>query len=159
MTVFFSGDEIIQMAVRTEETGYTFYQLAAQNAKSDKLKKLFEYLKEAELRHKEIYLGLMGMIEEHPQGVPIDWNELGLYIKAITDSSLFVGGDKNINMVSKTSDDKEAIEFALAFEKDTMLFFYQLADLMKTKDKAIVEKVIQEEKMHIRQLSEMKKTL
>ncbi|MBN2031493.1 ferritin family protein [bacterium] len=159
MAVFFSGDEIIQMAVKTEETGYAFYQHAAQNAKSDKLKDLFNYLAGAELRHKEIYLGLMGLIEEHPQGVPIDWDELGLYIKAMTDSSFFVGGNKNINMASKAADDKEAIDFALAFEKDTILFFYQLKDLLRTKDKPIVEKVIQEEKEHIRQLSEMKKAL
>ncbi len=159
MAVFFSGDEIIQVAVKTEETGRAFYQQAAQNAKSDKLKELFTYLAEAELRHKETYLGLMGMIEEHPQGVPIDWDELGYYIKAMTDSSFFVGSDKNINMASKAADDKEAIDFALAFEKDTILFFYQLVDLLKAQDKPVVEKVIQEEKEHIRQLSEIKKTL
>lgn len=159
MAVFFSGDEIIQMAVKTEETGYTFYQMAAQNAKSEKLKDLFNYLAKAELRHKETYLGLMGMIDESPQGVPVDWDELGLYIKAMTDSSFFLGGDKSINMASKAADDKKAIDFALAFEKDTILFFYQLADLLKKQDKPVVEKVIQEEKVHIKQLSEMKKTL
>ena len=159
MAVFFSGDEIIQMAVKTEETGYTFYQSAAQNAKSDKLKDLFDYLAKAELRHKETYLGLKGMIEESPQGVPVDWDELGLYIKSMIDSSFFLGGDKSINMASKASGDKEAIDFALAFEKDTLLFFYQLLDLLKTKDKPVVEKVIEEEKKHIQQLSEIKETL
>ena len=157
MTVFFSGDELIRIAVKTEETGYEFYQLAAKNAKAEKLKDLFDYLAKAELRHKETYLGLTGMIEEFPQGVPVDWDELGLYIQAMTDSSFFLGGDKPIHMAFKATDDHQAIDFAIAFEKDTLLFFYQLIDLLKSNEKTIVEKIIQEEKKHIQKLTEMKK--
>ncbi len=158
MTVFFSGDELIRIAVKTEETGYEYYQLAAKNTKADKLKDLFDYLAKAELKHKETYLGLMGMIEEFPQGVPVDWDELGLYIQSMTDSSFFLGSDTPINMASKATNDLEAIHFAIAFEKDTLLFFYQLIDLLKSKEKPIVEKIINEEKKHIQKLTEMKKT-
>ena len=159
MSVFFSGDEIIQMAVKTEETGYEFYRLAQKNASTEKLKDLFDYLAKEELKHKETYLGLEGSIEEHPQGLPVDWDELGFYIKAMTDSSFFLGGDKNINMASKVSSDKEAIDFAIGFEKDTLLFFYQIVEIVKAADKPVVEKIVQEEKEHIKKLSGMKKKM
>ena len=159
MATFFSGDEIIKMAVQTEETGYEFYKLAQENAKSAKLKDLFNYLADAELRHKETYLGLKDAIAEAPQGVPIDWDELGLYIKAMTDSSFFVGSDKNINLAAQTKDEKEAVDFAIGFEKDTLLFFYQILDIVKSANKPVVEKIVQEEKEHIKKLAEIKKTL
>lgn len=159
MTTYFSGDEIIKMAVQTEETGYEFYRLAQDNAKSQELKDLFEYLADAELRHKETYLSLKDAISETPQGVPIDWDELGLYIKAMTDSSFFVGGEKNVNLAAKTKDEKEAVDFAMGFEKDTLLFFYQILDIVKSADRPVVEKIVQEEKDHIKKLAEIKKTL
>ncbi|MCK4828215.1 ferritin family protein [bacterium] len=159
MAIFFSGDEIIKMAVKTEETGYEFYRAAQKNTQSEKLKDLFDYLAKEELKHKTIYLGLEGSIEEHPQGVPVDWDELGHYIKAMTDSSLFLGEDSNINVASRASSDIEAIDFAIGFEKDTLLFFYQVNEIVKAADKHIVEKIIQEEKQHIKKLMEMKKTI
>lgn len=159
MAVFFSGDEIIDIAVRTEETGHEFFKLAQENTKSEKLKELFGYLAEAELRHKETFLGLKGEIEEAPQGVPVDWDELGLYIKAMTDSSFFVGRKKSINMATKASSDKEAIDFAMLFEKDTLLYFYHIKDIVKAGGRPVLDKIIQEEKDHIRKLAEIKSTL
>jgi rubrerythrin len=159
MSTFFSGDEVIRIAVKTEETGYKFYKLAYSNTKSDRLKNIFNYLAEQELKHKEIFLSFKGLIKELPQGVPVDWDELDLYIKALTDSSFFLGEDKNINLASKATDDKEAIDFAIGFEKDTMLYFYQIRDLLKNPEKPIIDKVINEEKEHIKKLLEIKKSI
>ena len=159
MSTAFSGEEIIEMAVKTEETGYEFYQMALDNASTDELKNLFDYLAKEELKHKETYSGLKDAIGETVQGVPVDWDELDSYIKAMTDSSFFLGGDKSINLAAKASSDKEAIDFAMKFEKDTLLFFYQLAELVKPVNKPIVEKIIQEEKLHITKLAKMKESL
>lgn len=157
MTVFFSGEEMIQMAVQTEETGYKFYIEAEKKAKSEKLKELFNYLAKEEIKHKETYLKLKETIKEPAQGVPIDWDEIDSYIKAMTNSSFFLGGDKNINMASKADSDKAAIEYAIGFEKDTLLFFYQIKEIVKASEKLIIDKVIQEEKIHIKKLTAMKK--
>ena len=159
MSVVFSGDEIIEMAVRTEITGYEFYKLAMENAKSDELKDLFKYLADEELKHKAAYEGLADAIGEPAQGVPVDWDELGEYVQAMIESSLFLGGDKNINLATKAQEDKEAVDFALGFEKDTLLYFYQLRDLVKQANKPVIEKIINEEKLHIQRLSAIKAKL
>lgn len=156
MSVVFSGDEIIELAVKTEETGYEFYRMAQKKAGSDELKKLFEYLAEEELNHKELYLGLKGAIGEPAQGVPADWEDVGKYIRAMTESSLFLGADKNIQLASKAATDKDAVDFAIEFEKDTLLFFHHIKDLVKKVNQPVVEKIIEEEKEHIRRLSEVR---
>ena len=157
METFFSAHEIIDMAVTTEETGYEFYKLAEKNARSDSTRQLFAYLADEEINHKHIFKGLKDSIEENPQGVPVDWEDVGKYIRVMVDSSIFMGKDKNINLASESQDDKETIDFALGFEKDTLLFFYQLKDMIKSGAKDIIQKIINEEKEHIRRLTEMKK--
>ena len=159
MGIIFSGDEIIEMAVKTEETGYTFYNLASENTASDKLKDLFDYLAKEELKHKEAYLALTDAIGETTQGVPIDWEEMSLYVKAMTDSSFFLGSEKNINLATKTSDEKEVVDFAIGFEKDTLLFFYHLRDIVKETNRPVVDGIINEEKAHIQKLTEIKQSL
>ena len=159
MSIFFSGEEIIEMAVKTEETGCEFYQLAKQNASTDELKYLFDYLAKEELKHKETFLGLKDAIGETAQGVPIDWDEVGQYIKAMTDSSFFFGGDKSINLAAEAADSKKALDFAMQFEKDTLLFFHQLRDVVKSVNQPVIDKIIQEEKEHIKRLAEGKRTL
>ena len=159
MSVVFSGEEIIGMAVKTEETGYEFYKMALQNASTEELKNLFDYLAKEELKHKETYEGLTDAIGENAQGVPVDWDELGLYIKAMTDSSFFLGGDKSINLAAKATDDKKAVDFAIQFEKDTLLFFHQLKEVVKPANQPVVEKIIQEEKEHIKRLADIRKSL
>ena len=159
MSVVFSGEEIIRIAVKTEEAGYEFYKMALQNASTDELKNLFDYLAKEELKHKETYEGLTDAIGETAQGVPVDWDELGLYIKAMTDSSFFLGGDKSINLAAKASDDKKAVDFAIQFEKDTLLFFHQLKEVVKPANQPVIERIIQEEKEHIKRLANIKTSL
>jgi len=158
MGTFFSGHEIVDMAVATEEKGHEFYKTAELNARSEEIKQLFAYLADEELNHKKIFIGLKSYIDDTPQGVPIDWEDVGKYIKAMVESSLFLGG-KSINFAVQAETDKEAVKFALEFEKDTLLFFYQLKDVMKSSGIEVVDKIINEEKEHIKRLTEMKRLM
>jgi rubrerythrin len=159
MSVTFSGEEIVEMAIRTEDTGYDFYKEAAGNSGNEKLKELFEYLAEEELKHRKAYAGLKDVIDEKALGTPIDWNEVGEYIQAMTDSSFFLGSDKNINLASRASTDAEAVEFAIGFEKDTLLFFYHIRDLVREANRPVVDRIIAEEKIHIQKLTAIKNKL
>jgi rubrerythrin len=159
MGVFFSGEELVRIAVRTEETGFAFYRMAQEKAKSCGMKELFKHLGDQELVHREKFLKLAeGMRNSAQPGEPDDRGEVDLYIKAMTEGSLFHGGDKNIVMASKASEESSAVDFAIGFEKDTLLFFYQLEELVHSIHKPMVQAVINEEKEHIRRLAEMRAT-
>ncbi|MBI5560973.1 MAG: rubrerythrin, partial [Deltaproteobacteria bacterium] len=54
--VYFSGSEIIEMAVRIEENGGRFYTDASEATKDSKLKKLFQYLAGEEKKHLKYFL-------------------------------------------------------------------------------------------------------
>ena len=158
MGVFFSGEELVRIAVRNEETGYAFYRMAQGKAKSEKMKEFFGYLADQEEVHRQKFMKLAEGIGNSAQpGEPADRGEVDLYIKAMTDSSLFQGEDKNIVLASKASEEASAVDFAIGFEKDTLLFFYQLADLVHSIHKPMIQTIINEEKEHIRKLAEMRK--
>jgi rubrerythrin len=160
MSVFFSAGELVRIAVRNEETGYDFYSLAADRARTPALKGLFEDLAAQELLHKEKFLGFMRRIQDRPQpDEPSEPGETDRFIAAMTDDRLFAGEDRNIVLATRAQDENGAIEFALGFEKDTLIFFYQMLEQVRSADKPLVQDVIAEEKSHIRRLAEIRKEL
>jgi rubrerythrin len=50
-------------------------------------------------------------------------------------------------------DDGEALEAALEFENETLLFFYELREAVRGPGQLVVERIAQEEKWHIQRLS------
>jgi rubrerythrin len=62
-------------------------------------------------------------------------------------------------MATNVSSDIEAMELAIGAEKDSILFYYEMKDLMPQRAQPTVNKIIAEEKSHLRQLSELKKKL
>ena len=48
---------------------------------------------------------------------------------------------------------------AIGAEKDAILFYYLMMDIMPPRTHPVVNKIIAEEKLHLRQLSEAKKRL
>jgi rubrerythrin len=160
MGVFFSGEELVRIAVQIEETGFAFYRLAQEKTGSVKLKGFFGTLADQEEVHRQKFLKLADSIRKSAQpGEPADRGEVDLYIKAMTDGGLFKGEDKNIVMASKAAGESTALDFAIGFEKDTLLFFYQIEELVHSIHKPMVQSVINEEKQHIRMLAEMRKDL
>jgi rubrerythrin len=155
MAVFFSGDEILKMAVQTEEWGFQFYRKAASLVGSPGSRDLFLFLAKEELSHKGIFSRLENVIAEPSKSHPLDWSDLGSYIKAITDSSLFLGRKSEIESIKQGTDEKEIIKKAIEFEKDTLLFFYQMRDIIKTKERPVLNRIISEEKKHIQKLVQM----
>jgi rubrerythrin len=62
-------------------------------------------------------------------------------------------------MARKVSSDVEAIQIALGAEKDSILFYSEMRDLVRMPDRDVVSKIIEEERSHLRQLSDLKKDL
>jgi len=148
--------EVLEMAVGTERSGQAFYQTASELVKKKSLKELFQYLAEEEARHLKTFQGLYNSFKERPETTPYNWEEAKLYLQALVDSKFFAGPDKAINLAKEAKSELEAINSAIDFEKDTLLFFHQILELIKPQDEKVVKKIIEEEKKHIRRLSTMK---
>lgn len=154
MSILFSPREVIEMAVRTERAGYAFYNKAMETVKDEELKETLRYLRNQEEVHQQTFEKLSKEVKELE--VPYNWEEASLYIKAMTDSAFFSGEDKAIQRVRESKSEKEILKSAIDFEKETLLFFSELSRMMRPSDREVVEKIMQEEREHIRRLSALR---
>ncbi len=151
----FSINEVIEQAVQTEKLGYDFYTAMAKRFEKDgDLKKLFDTLAMKEREHEKMFSGLM---ESTSHLIPENWGEVANYLRAIVESEFFLGKNKSLPSLEHLESVEDAVRFAVGFEKETLLYYHSLRDVVKEKE--IVDEIINEEKSHILWLSEFKKTL
>ncbi len=148
----YSIREVIEQAVQTEKLGYQFYTTTAEKFKKDEgLNKLFSTLATKELRHEKAFMELLGIIKD---AEPMNWEEAEQYLRAIVESEFFLGKNKSLPSMDRIRSVEEAVNFALGFEKETLLYFYWLRDAVKEKE--VVEEIINEERSHIMWLNKFK---
>ncbi|MEW5745903.1 MAG: ferritin family protein [Nitrospirota bacterium] len=151
----FTISEVLEQAVQTEKLGYQFYTAMTERFKKDEgLAKLFGTLAEKEVRHEKTYRELMGMVGD---AVPEGWDEVAQYLRAIIESEFFLGKNKSLPSMEHIKSVRDAVDFAIGFEKETLLYFYGVRDAVKEKE--LVEEIINEEKSHIMWLNAFKSTL
>lgn len=148
----FSIREAIEQAVQTEKLGYEFYTTLAERLKKDEgLHKLFTTLATKELRHEKTFRELLDVIKDEE---PVDWEEAEQYLAAIVESEFFLGKNKALPSMKDVKTVEDAVNFALGFEKETLLYFYGIRDAVKEKE--VVEEIINEERSHIMWLNKFK---
>jgi rubrerythrin len=84
-----------------------------------------------------------------------EWDEYQAYLEATVQSALFEGPDRALVAAEEAKDEGEAVRMAMGFEKETMLFFYNLRDIVSDADQQIIDRIIAEEKAHLRRLAGM----
>lgn len=151
----FSIIEVIEQAVQTEKLGYQFYTMMVEKfKKEDGLVKLFSDLAQKELRHEKTFSELKDIVgDSEPEG----WEEASQYMRAIVESEFFLGKNKALPSMEKIQSVEDAVNFALGFEKETLLYFYEINRLVKEKE--VVEEIINEEKSHVRWLNAFRSSL
>ncbi|MBE0427451.1 MAG: ferritin family protein [Nitrospirae bacterium] len=150
----FSIKEVVEMAIQTEKLGYEFYtEMSKKFHEKNELKKLFDLLAAHELKHGNSFYELMNNIkDEEPEG----WDEITLYLRALVDSEFFLGKDKCLPSLEHVKTAREAIDFALCFERETLLYYYTMREA--TTQKELVDEIIKEEKSHIVWLNNLRKS-
>ena len=152
--VLLTADEIIEIAMRLEERGETFYNAAAGKAASANVKALFKDLAIQEQHHRHAFQQMgRGVVEL----VLTDelWDHFQAYTNALLQQSFFAKPEGALSQSVEAMDEREALQAALSFEKETLLFFHELREVVKGTGRQVVERIVQEEKQHIRRLSGM----
>lgn len=148
----FSIREVIEQAVQTEVLGYQFYTAVAERFKDNEdLSKLFTTLASKEQRHEMTFRELMGIIGDEG---PENWEDAEQYLRAIVESEFFLGKGKSLPSIENIKTVEDAVNFALGFEKETLLYFHGLMDVVREKE--VVEEIINEERSHIMWLNRFK---
>lgn len=149
-----TGDDIIEIAMRLEESGEAFYTAAAEKASTDGVKALFEDLAIQEQYHRRAFQQ-MGRDVVELALTPEQWDQFQAYTDALLQQSFFAKPEGALSQAGEALDEREALQAALSFEKETLLFFHELQDAVRGPGQQTVERIIGEEKQHIQRLSAM----
>lgn len=156
----FSVLEVTQMAINIEKQGYEFYMNVAKNATSEKAKAIFLLLAEQEKKHIDMFTNLSNVLKDMDSmddSYLFDEN-VSLYIEALTDNEVFK--ETQTGRVSNIISSKEAIKEGIQAEKNSILFYTEILNNTKATDvKSVLELLIEEEKKHVIDLTQLAKTL
>ena len=158
MSISFSGNELINIAIDIEGRGAAFYDTMAKTSREAATRQVFQYLHDMERRHIQLFQGMLTKIGKFrpPEGYT---EEYAAYLEAMVGSAVFSDDLLTSEMVSRTDSDIEALELAIIAEKDSILFYYEMRDIIPKQSQPIVNQIIAEEKSHLRQLSDLKREL
>ncbi|MCW7754587.1 ferritin family protein [Desulfobotulus sp. H1] len=150
MAYDFNANEVFDMAIQIEQNGTKFYKNAAEGVAKPEEKELLLKLAEMEVDHENTFAEMKRSLSEDEKAKTVfdPENETVLYLKALADTRVFF--QKTIN----TGDMKEILKEAIVAEKDSIVFYLGMKDLVpEGKGKNRLDAIIKEEMGHIRLLS------
>ena len=158
MAIYFSGSELLEIAVGIERNGMAFYQALADKTGNRDVKDIYNYLAGEEKKHMDIF---RGMSDSLGQAKPTETytDEYMLYLKSLVDSVVFSSVTEAQQKAGKIFNEVEALDTGIQAEKDSILFYAELQSLVRERDREVVLNTLDEEKKHLRQLSELKRKL
>jgi rubrerythrin len=147
MTMYYSGQEIVEIAVRIEENGNEFYKAAAEmtGGNSD-IKGLFLDLAEKEILHISIFQKLAEKFDA--ESFDFGAQDATDYINHLAESHIFGKPDSGKVLAQSLKTPGEGLEAAFKFENDSVAFYTELLKYTRSDAKKLVQQIIDEEKEH-----------
>jgi len=162
MSIDFNADEIFQLGIQIETNGKQLYETVAKNTLDLYVKGLFSELSKWESEHQQLFENLRKALPDSakrevlfdPQG------EFSLYMQAMADNHVFIKNKDIHGLASKCKTPQEALDLAVVFEKDSVVFFTTMKGVVPEhlgKDK--IDLLINEEIKHISILTQKRREL
>lgn len=157
MPKIFNAAEIADLGIEKEKKRRDFYALVASSFKDSEMKKLFIRLRDWEEEHIKKFTEIRDDIAES-EPVESFPGEFAGYMQSLIDDLLY-------NKVSPEAFSKNvttpivAVDFAIGFEKDAILFFLEMLSFMNSGQRQVLETLINEEKQHVVYLTQLRKTI
>lgn len=158
MSIIFSGDELVRVAIDIERRGIVFYDIMAQSTENVAAGKAFRYLADVERQHVQIFQDILTEINEY-QISEREVEDHNAYFKSLIENAIFTDDTITSEMATNAESDTAALELGICAEKDSILFYYEILERMPQSVKATLDRIINEEKTHLRQLTELKKNI
>ena len=152
----FAGSEIVEIGIQIEKNGRDFYNTLVEQSKSQKAKEIFRYLAGEEEKHIATFQGILDSVKKYepPEAYP---GEYFAYMSALAGDHVFTQKDKGTQVAEGTNNDKEAVELGIKFEKDSITFYEGMKKVVKEHDHKVIDKLIEQEQGHLKQLSDLSK--
>ena len=159
MAGLFTAGDIVQAAIQVETKGESFYKRVASKAANTQVRDLFLYLAGEEVKHRETFQELQTRVGQAELPAWSTEQEYQEYLESLIESHILFGDGLGDTILSHMQQESEALRFAMGFEKDTILFFMEMRELVPESEKPYVQACIEEEREHLRKLRSMLKSL
>lgn len=156
MDVKFSGSQILEIAEQIESNACQFYRKAAELFEEPQLRNLFDKLAAWETTHQKLFAQMRQQPAE-------ELDELGIFDPDIYMSNprlmaslaVFAVDSDSGKQFTGRENPEIVLRKAIKNEKDTITFYQGLKDFAQSLDSAeTIDKIIQEEKHHIKILTQ-----
>ena len=158
MVIVFNADEVFEMAIRIENNGAAFYRKAARLQSDTKNQKFLEGLANMEDRHRKIFTEMRSTLSESEKSPNVfdPYDEVSQYLATMADT---MGGEGRPSAADSLTGDEtleEILRIAVGLEKDSILFYLGLKDMIPHQSgKNRIDEIITEERRHVIQLSNL----
>ncbi len=158
MSAPLSGSDIINIAIDIERRGVSFYDVMAKSSDDENTRAVFLELLDMEREHIEVFQEMLGEINEHSftEAITPEFSE---YIQSLVDAAVFSDDMIIGEMASQADTDIRALELGINSEKDSILFYYEIRDIMPARVVPTINRILSEEKKHLRRLTMIMKEL
>lgn len=158
MTISLSANEIVNIAIEIEKQGIAYYDVMARSTWHEVARDLFVHLVKMERQHLETFQAMLTEIEK--QEIPPEPDPQHVaYIQSLADSAVFTDELAASELATHLDSEIEAMDIAISAEKDSILFYYEVKDIVPQTVEPTILQILNEEKAHLSQLSEIKKRL
>jgi rubrerythrin len=158
MSIVSSGDELINVAISIERRGISFYDVMAKSTDNEIARDTFEGLVAMEREHLKMFEEMLTGIDKHAPREVVT-REYPEYVQSLIDEAVFTDDLITSEIATQADNDIKAVEIGISAEKDSILFYYEMRDNVPQRVTPLINRIIAEEKSHLRQLSEIKKIL
>ncbi|MBU1043980.1 MAG: hypothetical protein KJ915_06235 [Candidatus Omnitrophica bacterium] len=153
-----SAQEVLKIASKVELHGESLYASLESKTEDEKLKSMWNFLKEQESIHRQIFEDMLaddGGLTVHEFGT----GEYDDYMEAIAAEYIITPQIIEEKLNTEFASDLAAVDFALSIEKEAVLVYSALKGYVNKDKQYLLDKIINEEKKHIVELSKIKQIL
>ncbi len=166
MQFHFNANEIFDVAKRIEVDGSKFYRAAAESCKgNEKANKFLLALADMENHHRMIFSAMQADLAPNDKKTSLldPDDQTKEFLKVMADGVIFGTQERPLAKIASSGDLEEIIKTAIGLEKDSVLFYQGIKEMVPEKHgRSKIEQIIREEMSHIiilnRELVEQKRT-
>ncbi|OQB54842.1 MAG: Rubrerythrin [Deltaproteobacteria bacterium ADurb.Bin151] len=148
-------EKILKHALEIEEAGQKFYGILAQRLGDAKLKDIFTAMSQQEVGHAEIYKRMIDQQPSQPDPDDSDTSIFDFQKHEMLEDKIF-NRLEIIRKGTKLYSLGDALALMIEIEMNVVDYFENVRRLVRLQDQPLMEKIINEEKSHVKQLVDLR---
>ena len=153
----FVESEVVELGIQIEKNGKDFYATLAEKSKNKDAQQIFKYLAGEEEKHIADFQKILDSVHKY-EPVESYPGEYFAYMNALASEYVFTEKDQGTELAKATATDQEAVDMGIRFEKESIIFYDGMKQVVPDKDHKTIDALIAQEKDHLIKLIDLKKS-